>query len=128
MAIHIHYAKNNIEANLKNSKVQSVPFRIHADCDAPIKSYFEPYVKTNDQEVLTASFRGYPLRGKNIEVPQGYVGVVLHESIKPSTDKDERKFYVVNRFKEMTYWNWDKIPSKNDPFIKAFDWIDIAEA
>lgn len=54
--------------------------------------------------------------------------MVLHESIKPSTDKDERKFYVVNRFKDITYWNWDKIPSKNDPFIKAFDWIDIAEA
>lgn len=66
--------------------------------------------------------------GKKIDIPSGYAGVLLHESIKPSTDKEERKFYIVNNFNSVTFWNWGKIPSRNDPFIKALEWIDIAEA
>lgn len=60
--------------------------------------------------------------------PEGYVGLVLHESVKPSTDKEDRKFYVVHNFDSMVYWNWDKTPSKNDAIDQALDWIDIAEA
>lgn len=52
----------------------------------------------------------------------------MHESIRPLTDKDDRKFYVVNDFNRIIYWNWDKVPSKNDTFSQALDWIDIAEA
>lgn len=78
--------------------------------------------------VLKASFRGYPLNGKEIQLPEGYTGAVLHESVKPSTDKDDRKFYMIHDFKSFTYWNWNKKPSKNDTFIQALDWIDIAEA
>lgn len=128
MAIHIQSGKNNVDSNLKNSKIQCVPFKIHADCDAPVLNYFEPYVRTTENDVLAASFRGYPLKGKKVDVPEGYVGVVLHESIRPTREKDERKFYVVNKFKDLIYWNWDRIPSKNDAFLKALDWIDIAEA
>ncbi|XP_066256044.1 ribonuclease H2 subunit C [Euwallacea similis] len=128
MAIHIQSGKNNFNLNLKNCKVHSIPSKIHADCDAPVSSYFESNVKTGENNVLSASFRGYPLKGSKIEIPKGYVGFVLHESIKPCREKDERKFYVTNKFQEVTYWNWSKIPSKNDPFLKALDWIDIAEA
>lgn len=68
------------------------------------------------------------MTGKQIQVPEGYVALLLHESMRPLRDIDERKFFVVNKFKEITYWNWDKTPSRNDPFVKALDWIDIAEA
>ncbi|CAG9763502.1 unnamed protein product [Ceutorhynchus assimilis] len=132
MAIHIHSGKKHLKCNLKESKLQSVPFRIHADCDAPVSTFFEPYVQTgkNDNDKnpnLTASFRGYPLKGRKIELPEGYVGVLLHESSRPSREKDERNFYVVNKFKDMVYWNWDKIPSKNDAYLNVLDWIDVAE-
>lgn len=50
MAIHIQSGKNNLDCNLKNSKVQSVPFKIQADCDAPVSTYFEPYVRTVENE------------------------------------------------------------------------------
>ncbi|KAG5896067.1 hypothetical protein JTB14_006856, partial [Gonioctena quinquepunctata] len=76
---------------------------------------------------LKASFRGYPLQGKKIELPDEYVGLVLHESVRPETEKDERKFYIVNKFADITYWNWERKPSKHDAFIKALDWIDIAD-
>ncbi|XP_050296686.1 uncharacterized protein LOC126736392 isoform X2 [Anthonomus grandis grandis] len=111
MAIHIYSGKNNLDQNFKNSRIQSVPFKIQADCDAPVSSYFEPYVRTTDSDILTASFRGYPLKGKKLDLSEGYVGLVLHESVKPTREKDERKFHVVNKFNQITYWNWDKIPT-----------------
>ncbi|XP_030749099.1 ribonuclease H2 subunit C [Sitophilus oryzae] len=126
MAIHIYSGKNHILHKLQNSRVQSIPFKILADCDTPVSKYFEPYIKS-ENEILKGSFRGYPLKGKKIDIPEGYVGLVVHESIRPTNEKDDRKFYVINKFNEFTYWNWDKIPSKNDNFLKAMDWIDIAE-
>lgn len=67
--------------------------------------------------------------GKKVDIPDGYKGVILHERIKPVTDKDDRNFYITNEFDSFMYWNWDKIPSKNDPLLQTIDdWIDIAEA
>lgn len=76
----------------------------------------------------SASFRGYPLKGKPLGLPEGYVGVVLHESVKPETEKCERKFYVTYKFSKIHYWNWDKAPSDNDSIVQALQWMDIAEA
>lgn len=45
--IHLQSGKNTIKCNSK-AKVQSVPFRIHADCDAKVKEYFDDYVKTEE--------------------------------------------------------------------------------
>ncbi|XP_057661801.1 uncharacterized protein LOC130897150 isoform X2 [Diorhabda carinulata] len=78
-------------------------------------------------KTLHASFRGYPLSGKIIDLPDGYVGIVLHESLRPETDKCERKFHVTNKFLKITHWNWDKEPSDNDIITQALQWVDIAE-
>ncbi|XP_017781261.1 PREDICTED: uncharacterized protein LOC108566067 [Nicrophorus vespilloides] len=126
MSIRIQSGKRSTATNLQ-TKLQSVPFKIHADCDAKVKKYFETYVKEKENH-LTASFRGYPLKGKVIDVPDGYKGLVLHESMKPMTEKEDRNFYVIHTFDKLTMWNWDKVPSKNDAMIQALDWIDIAEA
>ncbi|KAJ8982381.1 hypothetical protein NQ317_005475 [Molorchus minor] len=113
--IHIQNGKN-ADYSVQNSRIQSVPFKIYADCDAKVSKYFDNYVKINSK------------CGKKVEIPEGYKGIVLHESIKPSREKDERKFYIVNNFTSMTFWNWDKIPSANDSITQALQWIDIAEA
>lgn len=125
--VHIQSGKNELKSNKKKIKVQSVPFKIHADCDAKVSKYFDNYVKCSDENNLVTSFRGYPLKGANIELPEEYVGLMLHETIRPTREKDERKFYVVGEFSEITYWNWDKVPSSNDPFAQALQWIDVAE-
>lgn len=44
--IHIQTGKNGIDHNYKNSNIQSVPFKIHADCDAKVTDYFDKYIKT----------------------------------------------------------------------------------
>lgn len=66
--------------------------------------------------------------GKVVNVPEDYVGIVFHETCRPASQKDERKFFPVHQFDKFVNWNWDKIPSKNDTIRQALDWIDIADA
>ncbi|KAJ3662316.1 hypothetical protein Zmor_006671 [Zophobas morio] len=127
MAIHIENVKNYILNSSDDAKVQSIPFKISADCDAKVSKYFESSIKFEDDKSLKASFRGYPLRGQSMSLPTGYVGVVLHESIVPTSDTEDRKFHVINKFKTLRYWNWDKNTGKNDKIVQALEWIDIAE-
>lgn len=77
---------------------------------------------------MECSFRGYKLNGTKIEIPEGYKGIITKENVRPVTDKQDRKFYVINNFEHINYWNWDKKTSKNDAIVQALDWIDIAEA
>lgn len=75
-----------------------------------------------------ASFRGHPLEGKIITVPKGYKGLTFYEHKKPEDPKKKREFVSTGTFTNFTYWNFDKLPSKNDALIGALDWIDIADA
>lgn len=52
MAIHIQTGKHNIQQEVVQSKIQSLPFKIHADCDANIKKYFESYVKEGEDKSM----------------------------------------------------------------------------
>ncbi|KAL3271731.1 hypothetical protein HHI36_022201 [Cryptolaemus montrouzieri] len=124
MAIHI---QNNIRTNYEvRNQLHSIPCKIHADCDAPVSKFFIPSI--NKDGVMKASFRGYPLIGTEVKIPEGYRGVVLHETVRPATETEERKFYIINSFDKFNYWNWGKAASKNDSLIKAMEWIEIAEA
>lgn len=76
---------------------------------------------------LKTSFRGYPLYGKEVEVPKQYKGVTFYGHNKLEVDKTEQNMYATATFSKFTYWNYDKMPTKNDTFIAALDWIDIAE-
>lgn len=76
----------------------------------------------------TASFRGRPLIGEAISLPSGFKGLVVQETKQPLVENVERTMHVSNIFDELTYWNWDKTPSPNDPFISALNWIDVSKA
>ncbi|XP_065160393.1 uncharacterized protein [Atheta coriaria] len=123
--IHIQIEKSEALSTRKKSNVQLLPFKIHADCEAKVEQYFNNFVQKSENGQLSGSFRGYPLKGQTIEVPKGYKGVIFHES---KCMQKERNLYAVNNFDTITYWNWSKIPSKNDAIMQALDWIDIAEA
>lgn len=48
--IHIRSGKSNLDCNnRKLSNIQSVPFKIHADCDANVNKYFNNYIKTDEK-------------------------------------------------------------------------------
>ncbi|KAB0792719.1 hypothetical protein PPYR_14678 [Photinus pyralis] len=128
MAIHIQGGKDIAKSSIEEN-IQSMPFKISADCDAKVSTYFKPLVKVNEDSIYSSSFRGHPLSGKKLAIPDGYMGVVLHETVPPGTDKVDRNFYIVNKFDSFMHWNWDKTPTLNDPIMQALHvWIDVAEA
>lgn len=145
MSIHILNIENATDSKIV-STVHLMPCKIYADCDASVKKYFDSYVenmedgKNNLFRILLKNkililfvglqcyFRGRKLNGIHVSAPENYKGVILQETIKPLTEKQQRKFYVTKNFNQITFWNWDKKPSKNDTFQQALEWIDIAEA
>lgn len=74
-----------------------------------------------------SSFRGRPLLGCEIKVPEGYSGYVLKKQPRDLRSKTDL-FNVEQSFDKITYWNLDKIPSHNDAFASALDWFDISAA
>ncbi|XP_075989863.1 ribonuclease H2 subunit C [Anticarsia gemmatalis] len=124
-----------VENNLKNTENQEIfeqkahyiPCKIEDDGPANVQKYFDTYVKETDGE-LTASFRGHPLDGAKLKVPEGYSAIIVTEAKRPLAEDSERKFQVAGGFKEFINWNWDKKPSQNDNIVRAMDWIDISEA
>ncbi|XP_063995223.1 ribonuclease H2 subunit C [Diachasmimorpha longicaudata] len=127
MSIHLEIKKEHLETEM-DTVLHSMPCKIYGDTPANVSTYFTPYIRKSDDKHYDASFRGYPLQGKVITVPEGYKGLVLHEQKKPANPKKERKFVSTGGFSKFTYWNFDKLPSKNDTIVSALDWIDIAEA
>ncbi|XP_053622923.1 ribonuclease H2 subunit C [Plodia interpunctella] len=125
-----------VENNLKDSensekfeqRVHFLPCKIEEDGPANVHKYFEPYVQENENGELTATFRGRLLNGTKMSLPQGYEAIVVTETKRPLAENADRRFQVAGGFKELTYWNWDKVPSRNDNLVKALDWMDIAEA
>ncbi|KAJ8876069.1 hypothetical protein PR048_023977 [Dryococelus australis] len=61
-------------------------------------------------------------------LPKGYRGIVLKEALKREVEGVDRNIYVIYEFDSVTFWNWDRTPSRNDAFIAAFDWLDVSEA
>ncbi|XP_026325353.1 ribonuclease H2 subunit C [Hyposmocoma kahamanoa] len=120
--------KNTVNKEVFEQKAHYIPCKIDENGTANVRKYFEPYINSNDNGELTATFRGHPLDGIKMNVPEGYRAVVVTEAKRPLAEDAERRFQVAGGFKQFTYWNWDKKPSKNDNLVKALDWIDIAEA
>lgn len=109
---------------------------------APVDRYFRPYAAaapgengSDGNKSWRASLRGKPLTGVELGMPNGYVGVLCTSG---STDdrngqdlpaEDPEAGSIVGEVtKGMTYWNWDRLPTREDPLLAALDWVRISEA
>jgi len=107
------------------AEVQFVPCSIEHNGKANIESHFTPYVTKDEQTgTLTASFRGYPLVGKELELPKDYRGFVLQEG-KAVTE--QRTLRPVGEFESFKYWNWDREASAADKYQQAVGWLSLAQ-
>lgn len=70
-----------------------------------------------EQPILLASFRGRPLQGRKVKLPDGYTGYMVARN-KTNSERS---------FDEFTYWNWDELPSENDAICKAVRWVNVAK-
>ena len=76
--------KKECRVHLLPCKIQAVSRDSEQTAQAPAKvdHFFDPVIRRGNEggsEVYTAAFRGRPLQGVEVAVPQGYTGVVLKE-------------------------------------------------
>uniref|UniRef100_A0A8D8CZ33 Ribonuclease H2 subunit C n=1 Tax=Culex pipiens TaxID=7175 RepID=A0A8D8CZ33_CULPI len=109
-------------------KVHYIPATIRGDGPANVEQFFESYTDESEGKTLTNALRGFPLRGKEFNLPVGYTAVMFQETKKPLSADEDRNFSFAGAFKQFTYWNYDKIPTKNDPLEKALDWMELSRA
>jgi len=95
------YCKENEVSESKNSVLHLLPCKVKCTCDAlvddeqqrckhaaKVDEYFTPIIRNVNQgdenKQHSASFRGRPLRGVVVNVPEGYKGIVLHDTSNSS--------------------------------------------
>uniref|UniRef100_A0A8D2JF21 Uncharacterized protein n=1 Tax=Varanus komodoensis TaxID=61221 RepID=A0A8D2JF21_VARKO len=132
-----------------------LPCAVHHDGAAAVRRYFAPAIRPADAPgELSVSFRGRSLKGKEVQLPEGYVGLVLKEDasalsplevsslarwgVRPDPQMpltapslpiplQERQVRVKSSFDAVTVWNLERAPDSMDEILMAFDWPKIAE-
>ncbi|XP_058072036.1 uncharacterized protein LOC131220998 isoform X2 [Magnolia sinica] len=114
-------------------QIHHLPCCIKLNGPCPVSDYFKPKktgIVVDGLDVEEASFRGRKLQGATIPIPEGYCGFVL-ERKSPVDQSNKRKrakgletsegdsncWEARAKFQNITYWNHDNLPSKDDAFL-----------
>ncbi|XP_058116038.1 ribonuclease H2 subunit C [Anopheles ziemanni] len=128
MSINLKLTAQDVKTSIEDPiQLQYIPATIEGDGPANLEKFFTPYTDTLPDGTLQNALRGYPLLGKRKTLPEGYTGVILQETKKPLSSDEDRTLTFGGAFREFTYWNYDRNPSRNDPFEKALNWLQLAE-
>ncbi|KAL8508471.1 hypothetical protein ACS0TY_018919 [Phlomoides rotata] len=114
-------------------KLHQLPCCIKYDGPTPVSHYFKPKptgMEVDGLKVEEAYFRGRKLHGSTIDLPQGYSGFILGKrSHENGTNTANLECWETNAtFQNVTIWNHDAMPSKDDAFVRAFHWFTAANA
>ncbi|KAM5138550.1 ribonuclease H2 subunit C [Mantella aurantiaca] len=104
-----------------------LPCVIQSQGAANVREFFTPALRegSGGKEV---SFRGRILRGQEVTVPDGYMGIVLKEDNKPFSEEEDRSLTVRSSFQSFTQWNLETPPSADDVLVMSLSWPKIAAA
>ncbi|ALC42594.1 CG30105 [Drosophila busckii] len=129
MSITLDFDVQQLDNNKRPLELHYLPAKIDGDGEcADANKFFNNYtqeVADYGPGVLTNCLRGYPLLGKKLQPPEGYKGVVLQETDPSQTNRQLR---LTGTFKDFTYWNYDKVPSKGDGYQQTLLALELAEA
>jgi hypothetical protein len=94
-----------------------MPFSIDtpSTVTSDIKRHFTNSIQINSNNKLEASFRGRPLNGEHIPIPNDYIGIITNSS------------KLVSSFDQLTYFNLDCSPTKNDCIARSIEWLSLAK-
>lgn len=99
-----------------------------------VPEYFESQLKfqnninTDNTGHFKTSFRGRPLNGKTITLPENYTfAKVTKEETESHLGNGECDLVASGFTDSVTYWNLDRIPSSSDPMPQVVDFINFAQ-
>lgn len=118
----IKYSAKTATADQSSAKFHLINCEIEASVEANVSKYFEPAIVKKDDCRSDVSFRGRPMNGKRIRLPDEFVLA----NLKPSLS-DERQFTAAEAANEFHYWNFDQVPDLEDSTNQAINWINIAK-
>lgn len=102
-----------------SSNVYSMPCSIDvpSTITSDIKRHFTNSIQKKDDtdNKCTASFRGRPLNGEQLNIPDDYIGI-LSNSTK-----------YVSSFDKLTYFNLDCSTTKDDCISRSVEWLSLAK-
>ncbi|XP_037944780.1 uncharacterized protein LOC119680381 [Teleopsis dalmanni] len=122
MSITIELNKKQLDQKLK---IHYFPAKIDGEGETNADDYFNNYTK-HEHGCLSNALRGFPLQGEVSTVPDNFKAVVLQETNKPLDEDADRKLRITGCFEDFTYWNYDKIPTKADPYKQVLHILDIS--
>ncbi|KAH6764843.1 ribonuclease H2 subunit C-like protein [Perilla frutescens var. frutescens] len=114
-------------------KVHQLPCCIKHDGPTPVSHYFKPKpteMEVDGLKVEEAYFRGRKLQGTTVSLPHGYSGFILGKKGRDqgTNDPNSHCWETTATFQDITVWNHDAIPSKDDALLRAFHWFTAANA
>eukprot|EP00096_Caligus_rogercresseyi_P014876 TRINITY_DN7355_c0_g1_i1.p1 TRINITY_DN7355_c0_g1~~TRINITY_DN7355_c0_g1_i1.p1 ORF type:complete len:136 (-),score=48.03 TRINITY_DN7355_c0_g1_i1:51-458(-) len=123
---------NDPEVEFKNP-IHFVPVETEdydGTADAEISTYFEKRMEKGPDGGLSHSLRGYPLKGKVFDFPEGFSGLVLKDGSRQRLSvKDEKVLRSLGSIESFTYWNYDKdVEARDDGLRMAMEWIPLSNA
>ncbi|OKL60930.1 hypothetical protein UA08_03576 [Talaromyces atroroseus] len=119
-----------------------LPCRIHYDGPVETEERHWHPVKDEREDKLTAYYRGRKLRGRLVQVPEGYQGVVAlpTDRVIPATSKNDtpedalteepvKALETQATFDDFVVWGHEHLPAADEAFVKGVEeWIQLAEA
>ena len=120
--------KSSLSEDGGNTVLHSIAAQIDFNGEANVNQYFQiNSTKTEEVGKIKSTFRGRPLRGKEIVIPAPYRGYIANKKRDTFSDQQEQTLYVEKSFDAFTLWNVETPPTSNDVMVKSLDWLEVAD-
>ncbi|KAL1977418.1 hypothetical protein VTN31DRAFT_277 [Thermomyces dupontii] len=119
-----------------------LPCRIHHDGPVDLSTRYWQPTKDDNGEHYTAHFRGRKLRGRRVEVPEGYKGVIAtptDRTLPPSIateneglegqeqEEPVKALQQQGTFDSLLVWGHEALPPADDPYVRGVEeWVRFA--
>ncbi len=112
-------------------ELQFIPASIDFNGSEKINDFFTKFIRKAEDGKghLEATFQGRPLDGEVIDLKsKGLEAVVLQSGVAMNNAAEDKSVRVIKRTEKLTYWNYDRIPSEQDRFQQALNYVQLAKA
>jgi ribonuclease H2 subunit C len=109
------------------SHAHMLPCEVQYTGSAPVSQYFKPQPVEGKPQQRVAAFRGRKMCGVALELPEGYTGAVLQDTVQAAVaDGEERRWMHRGKIDSFTYWKQDEFATENEPVLQAVKFAGIA--